>query len=616
MEITVARLYHPALWKILYSYRVVLVILRMGELGFKALRYWCFRAPLLVAWTRLPGLRDISPPYKGLGEVLAPAKARASLSLGGGQMGSNFALAQNAADMSQLQGALLSDVRPPSRLWSVAGCVMRGFFTDMGPAFIKFGQILSMREEVPPTVQRELQLLQDKLPAMSYKQIRKILERELDRPVEEVFEWVEETPLATASLAQVHKAKLRKEQEEVALKIQRPYLAGMVALDTVIICDVFFAIVNAMLPTIRKSSDTGVFTSSYRDSLTKEIDFILESRAQDRYRNLVAKHPIYSQATKVAKTYREYTTTKLLTMELVKNYYRLDRIMDELTPQQLWDFASTKLEGLPPETPLQLVFAQFGLYLHSLSHWGFSHGDAHLGNMYALAPEKEGDPWRIFLCDFGMMIEASEYERLTAIGVGLGLAYHWDGTYVGLAFSLIVRNWDELDDKAIQKLCDYMSTMSSKYFVETKDGAEKIFYPRIQRGTSTNVVSEVLYGTATLNIKAPPFSWLLFKNMSYIANMSLSLWTSFNPNNAWVPHCKKYLKDFLVWKMDSMNVTNLEGSLPQLLEVLRTHDRDQMLNFMRTGEPVRPLEALVGDDWDIRSVFNTQSHRERAQSST
>jgi hypothetical protein len=65
-----------------------------------------------------------------------------------------------------------------------------------------------------------------------------------------------------------------------------------------------------------------------------------------------------------------------------------------------------------------------------------------------------------------------------------------------------------------------------------------------------------------------------------------------------------------------MNVTSLEGSLPQLLEVLRTHDRDQMLNFMRTGEPVRPLEALVGDDWDIRSVSNTQSHRERAQSST
>ena len=361
MEITVARLYHPALWKILYSYRVVLVILRMGELGFKVFRYWCFRAPFLVAWTRLPGIRDISPPYKGLSEVLAPAKTRASLSLGGGQMGSNFALAQNPADMSQLQGALMSDVRPPSRLWSVAGCVMRGFFTDMGPAFIKFGQILSMREEVPPTVQRELQLLQDKLPAMSYKQVKKILERELDRPVEEVFEYVEETPIATASLAQVHRAKLRKEQEEVALKIQRPYLQGVVAVDTVIVCDVIVGLVNVLLPTVRKSTDTHIFTNSYRESLAKEIDFILEERSQTAFRNLVMKHPIYSQAAKIARTYREYTTTKLLTMELVKNYHRMDRIFDELAPQQLWDFAATKLKGVPPEIPLQLIWAQIAV---------------------------------------------------------------------------------------------------------------------------------------------------------------------------------------------------------------------------------------------------------------
>jgi predicted unusual protein kinase regulating ubiquinone biosynthesis (AarF/ABC1/UbiB family) len=606
VEITVARLYHPALWKILYSYRAVLVILRMGELGFKALRYWCFRAPLLIVWTRMPGTRGIRPPYKGLGAVLAPAKARPSLTVSGGQMGSNFALAQGTLDMAELQEGILGTVEPPSQLWSVIGCMLRGFFTDMGPAFIKFGQILSMREEIPPTVQRELQQLQDQLPPMSYKQVKKILERELDRPVEEVFEYVEETPIATASLAQVHRAKLRKEQEEVALKIQRPYLAGLVALDTVIICDIFFTLVNIMLPTIRKSSDTGVFSSSYRDSLTKEIDFVLEERSQSRYRKLVTNHPIYSQATYVARTYREYTTTKLLTMELVKNYYRLDRIMDELTPEQLWDFASTRIEGVPPETPLQLVYAQFGLYLEGICHWGIAHGDAHLGNMYALAPEREGAPWRIFLCDYGMMLEASEYERLTSIGVGLGLAYHWDGTYVGLAFSFIVKNWSELSDKEIQRLCDYMSTMSSKYFVETKDGTEKIFYPRTQRGTSVSLVSEMLYGTATLNIKAPPFSWLLFKNMSYVLNMSLSLWTSFNPNTVWVQHVKKYLKDFLVWKMDSMNVTNLERDLPELLGVLRTHDRDQMLNFMRTGEPVRPLEVLVGDDWDVRFGASTK----------
>jgi hypothetical protein len=236
--------------------------------------------------------------------------------------------------------------------------------------------------------------------------------------------------------------------------------------------------------------------------------------------------------------------------------------------------------------------------------------------MYALAPEKEGDPWRIFLCDFGMMIEASEDERLTAMGVGLGLIYHWDGAYVALAFSFIVRNWSELTDKEIQRLVDYMSVMSSRYLIETGDGMEKTFYPKIQRGTSVTFVSEVLYGTATMNIKAPPYTWLIFKNMSYMVSAGMLLWTSFNPMEEWRQHLKKYLKDFLVWKIDSMNVTNLESSLPELLGVLRTHDRNQMLNFMRTGEPVKPLEAVVPDDWDVRFVSNTQPDHEAAQTSS
>jgi hypothetical protein len=147
MHITAARLYHPAPWGWLYSYRIVLVLLRMLELECRAL-YFLLRAPLLIAWTRLPGLRGLRPPYRDLAEVLAPSKARPSLLVGEGQLGSHLLSAKGAPEIAQLATALRADTKPPSRFWGLAGCILRGYFTELGPAFIKFGQIMSMREEV------------------------------------------------------------------------------------------------------------------------------------------------------------------------------------------------------------------------------------------------------------------------------------------------------------------------------------------------------------------------------------------------------------------------------------------------------------------------------------
>ena len=402
MYLSPVRLYHPAPWGWLYSYRITLVTLRIVELSFISTKYALFRAPLLVAWTRLPWLKDRRPPYRELAEVLAPTQGRPSLTLGAGQLGTDLSEAQDVGDTSQLMTDFLAAVKPPSRFWSVFGCTIRGLFIELGPAFIKFGQILSMRDEIPPTVKKEFQLLQDKLPPMGWKEVRARLERELGKPVEAVFEYVEEAPIAAGSLAQVHKAKLRLQQQEVALKIRRPYLEGIVALDTVIICDLYFGLLNRLLPLLHKSTDTRLFTSSYRESLEQEIDLVLEARNQEKYRKLVMSHPIYRQTNFVAAVCPEYTTSKLIVMEFVHGLHRMDRLIDELTPEQLLEFATTKVEGYPPEVPLQLIFAQMSLCIQGIVHWGFGHGDYHLGNLYALAPTSEGQRWKIFLCDFPM----------------------------------------------------------------------------------------------------------------------------------------------------------------------------------------------------------------------
>jgi predicted unusual protein kinase regulating ubiquinone biosynthesis (AarF/ABC1/UbiB family) len=601
MTISTVRLYHPALWKILYSYRVVLVALRTIENLTNAAYYLLLRGPLLIVWTRFPLTRDRQPPvWKSLAFVIAPIQGRASLSVGGGQMGSDFALVGSVSDMSSLQNAVAGTAKPPAAIWTILGSYMRGLFAAMGPAFIKFGQILSMREELPPVIKTELSLLQDSLPPMPYKTVKKILERELDRPVEEVFEWVEETPIASASLAQVHRAKLLKEQEEVALKVQRPYLQGITALDTVYLCDIVIAIIKRMLPTLSRGADFGMFTTSYRESLAKEIDFVLEERSQSSFRRRVMSHPIFSESNKIAKTYREYTTTKLLTMELVKNYYRLDRIMDELTPQQLLDFAGTKLEGLPRDLPLQLVWTQVALQLQALCQWGIAHGDLHLGNLYAVAPENEDDHWKIFMCDFGMMIEGGEAFRTMTIESGLSQAYLCDGAILGQAFAK--QSVKPLTPKNKAILIDYMATTVNKFFVESRDGAEKVSHVRIQRGTSNTLMSEVMYGLSTLGLSMAPENWLLLKSLSYLCNTSMSMWTSWDAVSCWLPHCKKYVKDVVTHDLDAKNITNMRDSLPEMFVMLRDYDRKQILKALDTGSPVVPLDEFSLDDWDVRGL--------------
>jgi predicted unusual protein kinase regulating ubiquinone biosynthesis (AarF/ABC1/UbiB family) len=185
----------------------------------------------------------------------------------------------------------------------------------------------------------------------------------------------------------------------VALKVQRPYLEAVAKLDTVIVCDLVMGAIKLALPLVRKNTDVSVFTSSYRKSLERETNFRLEGRTQEDWRMHIASHPIYSQTLHIARAHMQYTTTKLLTMELVKDYYRLDRVLDDLTPQDLWEIVTTKVEGYPDELPFHLLWSQAYLVFESVATWDTFHGDIHPGNFYLLKPKEKGGKWKIFLCD-------------------------------------------------------------------------------------------------------------------------------------------------------------------------------------------------------------------------
>ena len=114
MTLSVVRLYHPAPWGWLYSYQAILITLRLMEHAFTVTKYLFVKAPLLMMWTRLPGTRHRRPPFwKNLAEVVAPIESRASLSLGGRQLGTDLADAENVGEVSGLMDSFMATVEHP-----------------------------------------------------------------------------------------------------------------------------------------------------------------------------------------------------------------------------------------------------------------------------------------------------------------------------------------------------------------------------------------------------------------------------------------------------------------------------------------------------------------------
>jgi ubiquinone biosynthesis protein len=183
---------------------------------------------------------------------------------------------------------------------------LRRALEDMGPTFIKFGQILSTRSDImPPEYLEELSYLQDEVPPVSWDEARQVVESELGAPVEELFAQVDPVPIASASLAQVHVARLVG-GEEVVIKIQRPNLEKTVNLDLDIIYDL--AQTAQQRISVASRFEVADLAGEFASALRTELDFRREAWNADRFRQNFADEPhLY-----VPKIFWEYSTQRRL----------------------------------------------------------------------------------------------------------------------------------------------------------------------------------------------------------------------------------------------------------------------------------------------------------------
>ncbi len=246
---------------------------------------------------------------------------------------------------------------------------------ELGPTFIKLGQLLSTRPDlVPPSLAQELSKLQDKVPPFSFEQVREIIEGDLNQPLDKVFSEFDPRPIAAASLGQVHRARLKNGQE-VAVKVQRPNIRRTIEVDLEIML-YLATLLQRHVVEAEYYNPVGI-VKEFSKTIVKELDYILEAANVERFARNFKNDPTIH----VPQTYREYTTERVLVMEYIRGIKisEIDRL---------------KKEGYDCHL---LARQGANLILKQIFEFNFFHGDPHPGNIFVLPGNV------ICFLDYGMM---------------------------------------------------------------------------------------------------------------------------------------------------------------------------------------------------------------------
>jgi len=237
---------------------------------------------------------------------------------------------------------------------------LRLAFEELGPTFIKFGQVLSSRPDIIPAEYiQELSKLQDDVPEFPFEDARKLIESQLKRPVTDIFLHLDEKPRAAASLAQVHRAKLLS-GDDVAVKVQRIGVDKVIENDIRILRE-FAGLVERRIPESRRYEPSGL-VDEFARSIRHELDFVREGRNMDRFRKYFSGTPIIY----IPKVYWELTTPKVLTIEYIDGI-------------KITDIASLDAAGLDRKA---IAINGANITLKEVFEFRFFHADPHPGNLF------------------------------------------------------------------------------------------------------------------------------------------------------------------------------------------------------------------------------------------
>jgi len=262
--------------------------------------------------------------------------------------------------------------------------IIRTLFERLGATYIKLGQFIASSPTLfPPEYVLEFQKCLDKTDPLDWSIVKQVIENEIG-PISKTFSSIDKTPLASASISQVHKATLKSTGEEVVIKVQKP------GIDVYLKADLNFIYIASrtlefVQPDFERTSLSGI-ASDIKSSMLEELDFEKEARNIEEFRYFLSNNDYLGVAT-APKVYREHSTKKVLTMELLDGVSLLD---------------TDTIASITDNNPEKVIISALNVWTQSVMSMPWFHADVHAGNLLVL------NDGRVGFIDFGIVGRVSD----------------------------------------------------------------------------------------------------------------------------------------------------------------------------------------------------------------
>jgi ubiquinone biosynthesis protein len=382
---------------------------------------------------------------------------------------------------------------------SERGQHLREMLDELGPTFVKFGQLLSTRPDiVPPDILVELQALQDDVRPFPYEDVERVIREELELSVEQLFTDFEETPVAAASIGQVHRATLPN-GHRVAVKVQRPNAPRQVEADLALL----YQAAKIAKERVRSLDfiDPRQLVDEFARSIRQELDYRLEARNAEAFHHRFAGHP----HVRIPRVYWSYTRARVLTLELLEGVQLAD------LPQEAWSMEERRrLAYLMTETWMTMIFRH-----------GFFHGDPHPANIFVL---DEGGV--IGLVDFGQVGKLSDDDmsKLTRL-------------FIDAANEQIEQLPRRLSELGVR----YPKEREEQFVAELREMYYRYYGASLSEIDPLQVIREAFQLIYRLNLRLPTRFVLLDKAIATLGSVGVDLYPDFNVFEVAKPYARSLM---------------------------------------------------------------------------
>ena len=362
---------------------------------------------------------------------------------------------------------------------------LREMLDELGPTFVKFGQLLSMRPDVlPPDIIAELRGLQDDVSPVAFAEARRVVEDELGLTIEQLFLDFEEVPIAAASIGQVHRATLPNGRA-VVVKVQRPGAPRQIDADLALL----YQAARLVRERVRALDfiDARGLVDEFARAIRQELDYRLEGRNADRFRRNFAGHPHVV----VPKVHWQYTGSRVLTLDRLEGIQVAD-VMDDF----------------PLDARRALAYRITEAWMEMIFRHGFFHGDPHPANILVL---DGGD--RIGIVDFGQV------GMLTDEDISKGTRLFIDAAN---------ENVDALPRRLADLGVRYPREVEEQFRAELREFYYRYYGASLAEIDPLQVIREGFGVIYQLNLRLPTRFALLDKAIASVGSVGVELFPDFN----------------------------------------------------------------------------------------